>query len=165
MPRPTNKETLLLQSNQNFEKLMNMIEALSIEKQEQSFGFEDRDKNIRDVLCHLYEWHLMMQGWYEVGMSGEKPEIPAKGYTWLTLPELNMIIWQKYQNTTLSEAKKLLKGSHEQVSELVIAHTDEELFTKKLYKWTNTTSLGAYFVSSTCSHYDWAMKKIKRFIR
>lgn len=30
------------------------------------------------------------------------------------------------------------------------------------YAWTKTTTLGAYFVSSTSSHYDWAMKKLRR---
>ncbi|MCR5436700.1 MAG: ClbS/DfsB family four-helix bundle protein, partial [Treponema sp.] len=27
--------------------------------------------------------------------------------------------------------------------------------------WTGNAALGAYFVSTTSSHYDWAMKKIK----
>ncbi|MEL6140134.1 MAG: ClbS/DfsB family four-helix bundle protein, partial [Bacteroidota bacterium] len=30
------------------------------------------------------------------------------------------------------------------------------------YAWTGTTSLGAYLISSTSSHYDWAYKLIKR---
>lgn len=42
---------------------------------------------------------------------------------------------------------------------LIAGHSEEELFTKKYYKWTNTTSLGAIFISSTSSHYDWAIKK------
>jgi hypothetical protein len=37
----------------------------------------------------------------------------------------------------------------------------EELFTKKKYQWTGTTSLGAYLVSATSSHYDWGLKTIK----
>lgn len=39
---------------------------------------------------------------------------------------------------------------------------DAELFEKKRYKWTGTTLLGAYFVSATSSHYDWAYKLIKK---
>jgi hypothetical protein len=45
---------------------------------------------------------------------------------------------------------------------LITAHTDAELFTKKHYNWTGTTSLGAYFISATSSHYDWAMKKLRQ---
>ncbi|WP_297115142.1 ClbS/DfsB family four-helix bundle protein, partial [uncultured Porphyromonas sp.] len=31
--------------------------------------------------------------------------------------------------------------------------------------WTGTSILGAYCVSVTASHYDWAMKKIKKHIK
>lgn len=34
--------------------------------------------------------------------------------------------------------------------------------TYKFFNWTGTTSLGSYCVSATSSHYDWAMKKIKK---
>ncbi|MCI9384608.1 MAG: ClbS/DfsB family four-helix bundle protein, partial [Lachnospiraceae bacterium] len=37
----------------------------------------------------------------------------------------------------------------------------EELFSKGVYKWVGTSTLGSYFVSTTSSHYDWAMKKLK----
>jgi hypothetical protein len=45
---------------------------------------------------------------------------------------------------------------------LIEAHGDEELFTKKRYAWTGSTSLGAYLVSATSSHYDWATKKLRK---
>jgi len=89
MARATDKATLLIQSEENYKKLMKLIETIPPEKQKENFKFEDRDKNIRDVLVHLHEWHLMMMNWYEVGISGEKPDIPAKGYTWQTIPDLN----------------------------------------------------------------------------
>lgn len=165
MPRPTNKAMLLEQSEQNFDKLFKMVDSLPPEQQEGEFQFEDRDRNIRDVLTHLHEWHLMMLDWYKVGMSGEKPDIPKKGYTWKTLPEMNVEIWKEYQNTSLEDAKEELIKSHKKVMNLIENHSDEELFTKKFYKWTNTTSLGAYFISATSSHYDWAMKKIRKYIK
>ena len=42
---------------------------------------------------------------------------------------------------------------------------DDELFEKKRYKWTGSTSLGAYLVSATSSHYDWAFKLIKKCLK
>jgi hypothetical protein len=45
---------------------------------------------------------------------------------------------------------------------LICQHSDQELFEKKKYAWTGTTSLGAYLISATSSHYDWATKLIKR---
>lgn len=37
-----------------------------------------------------------------------------------------------------------------------------ELFENKKFDWTGNTTLGSYFISSTASHYDWAIKKIKQ---
>ncbi|EAE8347017.1 ClbS/DfsB family four-helix bundle protein [Listeria monocytogenes] len=163
MVRPKNKEELLQQSATSYQKLMDLIDSIPKEKQQLAFPFEDRDKNIRDVLVHLHEWHKMALKWYEVGMREEKPFMPAEGYTWKTTPALNLVIWQKYQTTGLEEAKKLLADTHHEEMRIIAVHSNEELFTKKYYKWTNTTSLGAIFISSTSSHYDWAIKKIRKF--
>ena len=119
MARPTSKDELLSLSNENFSKLINLIETLPEEKQEMNFLFEGRDRNIRDVLAHLHEWHLMMLKWYETGMNGEKPITPAKGYTWKTLPALNLVIWEKYQDLNLETVQKKLIESHKQIENLI----------------------------------------------
>ncbi|EEA7536164.1 ClbS/DfsB family four-helix bundle protein [Listeria monocytogenes] len=163
MVRPKNKEELLQQSTTSYQKLMDLIDSVPKEMQQHAFPFEDRDKNIRDVVVHLHEWHKMALNWYEVGMSGEKPFMPAEGYTWKTTPALNLVIWKKYQTMGLEEARNLLATTHREEMRIIAEHSNEELFTKKYYKWTNTTSLGAIFISSTSSHYEWAIKKIRKF--
>ena len=162
MARPKNKAELLILSKKNFELLMDFIESFSNEEQNADFPKGTMNRNIRDVLMHLHHWHLMMLDWYKAGMKGEKPDMPAKGYTWKTTPELNRWIWEKHKDTTLEEAKKNCKSSYEKVRSLIDKQTNEELFEKKRYKWTGTTSLGAYLVSATSSHYDWAIKLIKK---
>jgi hypothetical protein len=66
--------------------------------------------------------------------------------------------------TPLSTARDELLASHRAIHSLFDARTDEELFTKLYHPWTGT-SLGAYLVSSTSSHYDWARKKVRKFRR
>ncbi len=66
--------------------------------------------------------------------------------------------------------KKYIRYSKQKETEVVCQkliekHSDVELFEKKRYKWTGTTSLGAYLISSTSSHYDWAIKLIKRSMK
>jgi hypothetical protein len=94
-------------------------------------------------------------------MSGKKPAIPAEGYTWITYSGLNHEIYQKYKGTELTQALGMFRKSHQDVMALIENHTDEELFTKKKYTWTGTTSLAAFLISSTSSHYDWGIKTIK----
>ncbi|HEX5334765.1 MAG TPA: ClbS/DfsB family four-helix bundle protein [Propionicimonas sp.] len=165
MPRPTTRIDLLDASAAGYAMLIGLAESLTPEQAEAEFPFEDRDRNVRDVLAHLHEWHVMLLGWYRAGMDGEKPAIPAEGYTWQTLPALNRTIQQKYRDVPLGEVRRLLDASHAEVQELIANQTDPELFEKRRYGWTGTTSLGAYLVSSTSSHYDWALKKLRRYAR
>ncbi|MFK8007145.1 MAG: ClbS/DfsB family four-helix bundle protein [Saprospiraceae bacterium] len=165
MPKPKSKSELLQLSNDNFQKLMEFINQKSREKQQSEFPKGTMNRNIRDVLGHLHHWHLLMLKWYKVGMSGEKPEMPAKGYTWKMNADLNKWILENYQSTKLETIQLLLNKSFKEVQKIIEEHSDEELFEKKKYKWTGSTSLGAYLISATSSHYDWAFKLIKKAMR
>lgn len=164
MPRSTNKAELLELGDINLLKLIDFIDNLPEEFKVKEFDNEelnDRDKTLADIICHLHEWHNMMMNWYQIGMSGKKPSIPAEDVTWQTLPILNRRIYAQYKGTELPISIKMLKKSHEEMKKIISQHSDEELFEKKRYAWTGTTSLGAYLVSATSSHYDWALKTIK----
>lgn len=165
MPRPKSKPELLNLAAENYAKLTTFVDQLPEEKQKAVFPSRYLNRNIGDVLAHLYHWHLMFQDWYRVGMNGEKPDIPAKGYSWKTTPQLNARIREKYANTPLAAVKNLLASSHRDMMSLIESHSNEELFEKKRYKWTGTTSLGAYLISATSSHYDWALKLVKKAMK
>lgn len=163
MPRPKTKKELCNLSQENFTKIFDLINSLTEAEQNGSFPFEHRDKNIRDVLAHLHQWHLMMLRWYDEGMQGKKPAMPDEGYTWKTTAELNQKIWEQYQTTDLVEVRKKLQLSFESLQTIMQKHIDEELFEKKRYAWTGTTSLGSYLISATSSHYDWALKWLRKY--
>jgi len=166
MPRPTTKSDLIEAAKLQFDKLWKLIGSMSETEQAAEFLFEGRDRNLRDVLVHLYEWHKMIESWHKTGtIEGGTPDVPGIGYTWKTLPALNVTIWERYQTTDLLSSKAMLKDSHAMILALVDSHTNDELFARGVYKWTKTSTLGAYFVSGTSSHYDWAMKKIKNHIK
>ena len=171
MVRPQTKEDLLIAAKENYEKLNTLIAKMSDEQLNIPFDFSKdekkkeahwkRDKNLRDVLIHLYEWHQLILKWVHSNQNGEeKPFIPEP-YNWRTYGDMNVEFWKKHQNTSLEDATKALQKSHKDVLKLVENFTNEELFSKKVYKWVGGSTLGSYFVSATSSHYDWAMKKLK----
>ncbi len=162
MPVPKNQKELLQQSEEGFEKLHDLIESFSPKKQGSDFVPGTMNRNIRDVLAHLHHWHLMLLNWYEVGMNGEKPDMPAKGYTWKDTKQLNRDIWKLHQKDSLQKVKKALSDSHEKVHGLISKHTEDELFEKKRYAWTGSSSLATYLRASTSSHYRWAYNLIRR---
>ena len=149
MPRPKTKDELIQLSQENFSKLNDFVDSFTADEQVAEFPKGTLNRNIRDVLAHLHHWHLMLLDWHNVGMKGEKPEMPAKGYTWKTTPELNQAIWEKYKNTELKKVQEDLNISYEQLQKVIRRHSNEELFEKKRYKWTGSTSLGSYLVSLT----------------
>ncbi|SNZ01135.1 ClbS/DfsB family four-helix bundle protein [Flagellimonas pacifica] len=162
MARPKTKEELLNLSSFNFKKLNNYIDSFSRGEQEKDFPEGTMNRNIRDVLAHLHHWHLMFFEWYTIGMDGKKPHIPAHGYNWRTLPELNREIREDYLSISLDEVRERFNGSHQKTMDLITEHTCEELFQKKRYAWTGNNAISAYAIGVLSSHYDWGYKLIKK---
>lgn len=171
MPRPRSKEDLLIAAEENFEKLNKLIDSLSEREMETPFDFSadekkteahwKRDKNVRDVLVHLYEWHQLMIRFVDANTNGKNVQFLPKIYTWRTIAHMNQVFWEKHQETSFEKARELLSGSHAEVMKRIHCFTNEELFLSKAFPAVGGSTLGSYFVSSTSSHYDWAMKKIK----
>ncbi|MCU0480889.1 MAG: ClbS/DfsB family four-helix bundle protein [Anaerolineae bacterium] len=160
MPRPTSKTQLLDQSRQNFDLLQTEIAKITPENRVIS-GIVG-EWSVKDVLGHLYEWQQMVLRWYQAGKRGETPKTPHANYNWGEIPALNQHIYEMYRDIPLDEIQQKFNDSHEETMKLIEGMTDEELFTPKVYAWTKTTTLGSYWTSATCSHYDWAYKEIKR---
>ena len=162
MARPKNKAQLIALSNANYSRLLEQVDSYSDEEQQKGFPAVTLIRNIRDVFDHLHQWHSFFLRWFKEGMQGENPDMPAKGYSWKSTPELNRAIQKKYNNTALNEIREELEKSFREIQHIISRHSNEQLFTRKKYKWTGSTSLGSYIVSATSSHYDWAFKLIER---
>ena len=171
MVRPQTKENLMIAAKENFEKLNILISKMSDKELTTPFDFSKdekkkeahwkRDKNLRDVLIHLYEWHQLILNWVESNQKGEEKPFLPEPYNWRTYGDMNVEFWKKHQNISLEDATRNLEKSHKDVLELAEKFTNEELFSRKIYKWVGGSTLGSYFVSTTSSHYDWAIKKLK----
>ncbi len=171
MGRPTTKEEMLAAASERFSALWTLIDAMSEESLNTDFDFSQdvkkkeahwrRDKNLRDILIHLYEWHQLLLKWVELNMAGYKSSFLPQPFTWKTYGDMNVEFWKKHQQTPLEDARHMLKSSHASVMALAENLSNEELFTKQYFDWTGTTTVGSYCVSALSSHYDWAIKKLK----
>jgi hypothetical protein len=121
--------------------------------------------SVKDVLAHLYEWQQMFFRWYEAGLRGEKPAIPAEGYKWSQLPALNRWIYERYQDLPLEEARRLLQESHLRTVAFIEGLPEEQLNTPGLYPWMNKNTLGAYLRANAGSHYRWARTELRKAIK
>ncbi len=170
MPRPTTKAELLEASENGFKKLCDHIDSMTQAELSEEFDFSAdtgkkeahwrRDKNLRDILIHLYEWHMLLLNCVEANKTGYAPFLP-EGFNWRNYGKMNEEFRTKHLATSAERAMELLKKSHADVTALAGSFTEEELFTKGLYKWTGSSALASYFISNTSSHYEWALKKLK----
>ncbi len=120
---------------------------------------------IKDVLAHLFEWEGMVMQWYETGKKGKTPAVPSAEYNWGQLPALNHAIFLKYRNAPLAEIQKTFKASYKKILKTIESIPEKELFTRKIYPWTNNNLLATYFVSATSSHYRWARTLIRKAVK
>lgn len=175
MTRPTTRVELLDAAGARYAALTELIAGMTPDERTSPLRFGpafskpeahwQRDRNLRDVLVHLASWHGLLLDWVSANERGEAvPFLPAP-YSWRNYAGMNVEFRDSHVDTTLAEALAALDNSHASVLDLIARYTDVELFEKQHFSWTGTTSLGAYCVSATSSHYDWACKKLRLAIR
>lgn len=160
MARAQNKQQLLDLGQKEYQRLFDLISLLSSKQRDQEFIFDNR--TTKDIVAHLYAWQLLELTWYKEGMSGNRPEMPAPGYTFKDASKLNEKLYQDYKNVTWDDLKNKFDNSHNALMKIVNSHTDKELSTKMKYAWTGTTSITCYFASALSSHYVWAIDLIRK---
>jgi hypothetical protein len=121
--------------------------------------------NVRDLVAHLFEWHQLFLGWFETGQQGMVPAIPARGFAYRELPRLNRDIQQRYGNHDPVDMRRQLDASHQQVFALADRLTQAQLLRPGHFAWTRKNALVTYLGANTSSHYRFAIKVLRRWLR
>lgn len=165
MPKPANKKDLLEACGGEYTALMELLSDLSRQQLHGEFPERMMNRNVRDVLAHLHHWQVMLLGWVQEAEAGKKPVMPAEGYKWSETPALNRQINKQYSNASLKKVRGLLDASHAATIALIDRHSNKQLFTKRHFAWTGSTSLGAYIIANSSSHYAWGRRTIQNAIQ
>ena len=120
---------------------------------------------ITDLVAHLAEWQFMFLSWYEAGLKGETPEMPAPGYKWNETPKLNLVIWARHRFRPVEAIRAEFDAEFNQIIEIVEALSPEQLLTPGHFRWTGKNSLATYLTPNTASHYRFALKVIERWLK
>ena len=168
MPNPTTKQELLVAMADGYAQLNEQIAKMSEAEHTAPFSFAadpkkcgvrwQNDRCLRDLLIHLYEWQLLMSTFVKNILEGHPKDYLPDEYR-KNYHEMDKMIVEKHQNTSLEKAQGLLQQGHEEMLRLAESFSEEELFTKGYYKNTYTTSMAAYFLSVT--PYGQAVKILK----
>jgi nicotinamidase-related amidase len=160
MPIPTNKQQLLDEAQKKYEALGRQVASFTPEEMVRPGVIGAW--SIKDIMVHLLEWQTMLMGWYEAGLRGETPAVPAEGYDWNQLPALNQAIYERCQDAALDDVRSQLDASHRHMLDVVASLSEEELFTPGRYAWIGVNTLASYVDSCAGAHYRWALTGIRR---
>ncbi len=159
MAHPKTKADLLTQTRVERAALLDCLAALSPEDMNRpgAYGWA-----AKDFVAHLAEWERLLFGWYESGLRGEKPELPAKGYTWRTMDDLNAAIFQRFKAEPAAALLATWRETSDRLIELAESLPEAELFEKKHFAWTGSTSMALYVDECGPNHYRWARTEIEK---
>ena len=163
MSRPKNRTELLDAAEAEFHSLLDTV-ALVPEDLRAAPGACD-DWSVKDLLAHLDAWHEMFLSWDAIGLAGGTPSMPTLDYTWAQIPALNQEIYERHRDDPWDQVVSRFTRSYQRVDEVIASYNNEDLFTKKRYPWTGSTSVGAYATSASSSHYVWAHKLIRKWLK
>jgi hypothetical protein len=163
MGRPTNKADLLAESQERFEILMELVD--SIPPGDWTAPGVNGPWTTKDVLAHLLAWQELLESWHAQDRAGGRPQVPAQGYSWSQMSQLNDKIFREHHDEPAEQVLGRLRRSHERMHKLISGYLDSELFAKQLYAWTGTTSMGSHIAGCTSSHYQWAINLIRKWLR
>jgi len=118
---------------------------------------------ISDLVAHLAEWQSMFLAWYDDGLRGAAPEMPAPGYKWNEMPKLNRAIWAKHRSRPPALARADFDAGYRRILDMVEGLSAEELLVPGRFEWTGKHALATYLAPNTASHYRFAIRVIKRW--
>jgi hypothetical protein len=118
-----------------------------------------------DLVAHLAEWQRLFLGWYEDGLRGATPQMPAAGYKWSQTPALNRAIWEKYRSRSQAAVQADFDAGYSRIVQILEALSPEQLLESGHYEWTGKHPLTTYIGPNTASHYLFSIKVIRRWLK
>ena len=165
-----NKTELISAMAESYAKLNEQIGKMTDDELDAAFQFANDPKKCgarwiydqcaRDLFIHLYEWQVLMREFVKNIREGHQKDYLPDEYR-KNYHEMDKMLVEKHQKTSLSVAQRLLGQTHKEMLKLAESFSEEELFTKGYFKCTYTTDMAAYFSSVTTSPYGQAMKLLK----
>jgi hypothetical protein len=123
------------------------------------------DWTVCDLVAHLAEWQRMFLAWHEAGLKGTAPQMPAPGYKWSEMPRLNRAIWRKHRSRAPAAVRADFDQGYRRILRVGEGLLPAQLLVPGHFPWTGRHGLVTYLGANTASHYRFAIKAIKRWLR
>jgi len=112
----------------------------SIREADKNARYDEVDRTPQEIIAYQLGWMDLIRGWDSDELAGKEVITPAPGYKWNQMGALYQGFYEKYQNESLSELRKLFVGAVSSLVEWLDGFTDDELFQPGGRKWAASTA-------------------------
>lgn len=158
------KKALIAQIEGEHATLVELVDSIP-PKLRESPGVWGDGWNVKDLLAHLTEWEQMFLRWHRDGTVGKTPDMPAKGYKWNEIRALNRAIREKHKDVSWRRVRTAFDASYQEVLALAKKRTENQLLSPGQFAWTKKYPLTTYLGANSCSHYRFAIKALRRWLK
>lgn len=162
--RFTSKQELIEAIEESHRALVELASSIPKSRYREAGVWGD-DWTVQDLFSHLTAWQRMFLGWHRDGRDRGQPALPAPGYKWNQTPDLNRALWKQHRRKALETVLDEFRSTHDEVLSLVRRLSQKELLAPGHFAWTGQHPLTTYLAPNTCSHYRWAAKILKRWLK
>ena len=162
--RYESKDELLWQVRDERQRLMELVGRIPAARRDEAGVWGD-GWTACDLLAHLAAWHRMFLRWYAAGLEGRTPSLPAPGYRWNETPRLNRDIQAEHAARGYDNVARDFQASYDEVYRLLDSVSEAELLEPGHFPWTGKNALVTYAGANTASHYRFAQKVLKRWLK
>jgi hypothetical protein len=122
--------------------------------------------SVKDMLAHILGWQERLLYWHATELGGKVAAVPAPGLTWRDLKKFNHMIYEEHRARPLQAILKDYEAFHRKMLKLIEATPDRDFLAVRRFKWMGPTwTLSDYCRAETASHYRWARKWIRPWLR
>ena len=162
MGMPPTRTMLLAETEKRRDELTAMLGGMS---REQLLWPGAYGRSAKDHVAHLAEWERLLIFWYDAGIRGENPPVPAPGYTWATIDALNKEIYDRHRDDQLEHVLADWQATSRQLIALAQSISEADLYTTGRYAWTGRGTLASFVYECGPNHYRWSMVEMKRGLK
>lgn len=146
---------IVIDAKKQYQTLIHLVET----NQNKPFLYTGRDENCRDVLYHLYGWHIIL-----LELVKKNPKSPFElrpGFTWKTLEQLNYTIKKEAEAFDLSTVLSMIEETHQAILSWVQTLSNDRINDPNVYPFTAPSNLGEFVHECMGGHYAWAIQSIQ----
>jgi len=112
----------------------------NISEADKNVRYDEVDRTPREIIAYQLGWMELMRGWDSGELEGKEVITPAPGCKWNQMGILYQGFYDRYEDNSLEQLRKLFIDAVNSLTEWVNRFSDDELFKPGGRNWAASTN-------------------------